>query len=72
MATELTRDQLECLVGIIRCYGRGWKRCVRIRWYASRDSDQVLMQLRNVLGPSGLERLTTRDVLDQLESKAAV
>jgi hypothetical protein len=50
-------------------HGRRWKSALRDLWSSGRDADPNLRRARNLIGPSGLDRITA-SVLESTKSIA--
>ena len=66
---QLRDEEVIALAAYILVYRRSWKINLQSAWESgryglSRDADQipVLQRIRNTLGPSGLQKIKTRDI----------
>ena len=60
---RVTTEMRAALREFAEANGRTWKRKLTDAWTRGDDLGAELQQVRNVLGPSGLQKLTTRLVL---------
>jgi hypothetical protein len=58
---ELTQEQLDRLNAFKEQHGRNWKDKLRTLWMQGKDANEpqghLLRQIRNRIGPSGLDKL---------------
>ena len=55
----MTQEMREALRDFAKQYGRSWKTELRNAWMRGVDVGSALQQVRNVIGPSGLDRIRT-------------